>query len=71
MPWHAGARERGLKITTGSMVATSLATAPALLLANDAEWVDPDGPLLLARDREPGLTIDKGVISPPPPELWG
>ena len=66
-----GARERGLKIMIGSMVATSLAAAPALLLTNDAEWVDLDGPLLLARDREPGLTIDKGVISPPPAELWG
>ncbi len=66
-----GARERGLKIMVGSMVATSLAAAPALLLANDAAWVDLDGPLLLARDRQPGLKIEKGVISPPPPGLWG
>jgi L-Ala-D/L-Glu epimerase len=66
-----GARERGLKIMVGSMVATSLAAAPALLLAGDASWVDLDGPLLLARDREPGLTIVNGRISPPPPELWG
>ncbi len=53
------------------MVATSLAAAPALLLADDADWVDLDGPLLLARDREPGLKIENGVISPPPRELWG
>jgi L-Ala-D/L-Glu epimerase / N-acetyl-D-glutamate racemase len=66
-----GARVHGLKIMVGSMVATSLAAAPALLLANEAEWVDLDGPLLLARDREPGLKIEMGVISPPPPELWG
>jgi L-alanine-DL-glutamate epimerase-like enolase superfamily enzyme len=66
-----GAREHGLKIMIGSMVATSLAAAPALLLANDAAWVDLDGPLLLARDRAPGLTIKDGVISPPPPEVWG
>jgi L-Ala-D/L-Glu epimerase len=65
-----GARERSLKIMVGSMVATSLAAAPALLLAN-ADWVDLDGPLLLARDREPGLKIENGVISPPPRELWG
>jgi L-Ala-D/L-Glu epimerase len=66
-----GAKARGLKIMVGSMVATSLAAAPALLLANDADWVDLDGPLLLARDREPGLAIKDGVISPPPPDLWG
>jgi L-alanine-DL-glutamate epimerase-like enolase superfamily enzyme len=66
-----GARERGLKIMVGSMVATSLAAAPALLLANMANWVDLDGPLLLARDRAPGLVIEDGVIRPPPPELWG
>jgi len=66
-----GARERGLKIMAGSMVATSLAAAPALLLADMAHWVDLDGPLLLARDRAPGLTIEAGIISPPPPELWG
>ena len=65
------AKARGLKIMVGSMVATSLAAAPALLLANDADWVDLDGPLLLARDREPGLAINDGVISPPAPELWG
>ena len=65
------AKARGLKIMVGSMVATSLAAAPALLLANDADWVDLDGPLLLARDREPGLAIKDGVISPPPPDLWG
>ena len=66
-----GACERGLKIMVGSMVATSLAAAPALLLADMAHWVDLDGPLLLARDRMPGLAIETGIISPPPPELWG
>jgi L-Ala-D/L-Glu epimerase len=53
------------------MVATSLAMAPALLLAQDADWVDLDGPLLLARDRLPALTYDAGRILPPSPELWG
>jgi L-Ala-D/L-Glu epimerase / N-acetyl-D-glutamate racemase len=67
----ARARALGLKIMVGSMVATSLATAPALLLAQDADFVDLDGPLLLARDRIPGLSYANGIISPPPPELWG
>jgi len=59
------------RIMVGSMVATSLAAAPALLVAQGAEWVDLDGPLLLARDRAPGLAIENGLISPPPAELWG
>jgi L-Ala-D/L-Glu epimerase / N-acetyl-D-glutamate racemase len=65
------ARDAGFKIMVGSMVATSLAVAPVLLLAPDAEWVDLDGPLLLARDRAPGLRIVDGLISPPDPALWG
>lgn len=68
---HAQARAKGMKIMIGSMVATSLAAAPALLLAQDAEWVDLDGPLLLARDRKAGLSIENGSIAPPSPELWG
>jgi L-alanine-DL-glutamate epimerase-like enolase superfamily enzyme len=67
----AAAREAGLKIMVGCMVATSLAMAPALLLAQDADWVDLDGPLLLARDRQPGLTYDGALIHPPEPALWG
>ena len=65
------ARALGLKIIVGSMVATSLAMAPALLLAQDADFVDLDGPLLLARDREPGLTYEGAMVFPPPRELWG
>lgn len=65
------AKARGFKIMIGSMVATSLAAAPAMLLAGFADWVDLDGPLLLARDREPPLAVDDGWISPPAPELWG
>lgn len=67
----AAARALGLKIMVGSMVATSLAMAPALLVAQAADFVDLDGPLLLARDRDPGLAYDGGMVSPPPPELWG
>ncbi|MGH6735711.1 MAG: N-acetyl-D-Glu racemase DgcA [Methyloceanibacter sp.] len=65
------ARELGFKIMVGSMVATSLAMAPALLLAQDADWCDLDGPLLLARDRAPGLVYEGDLVLPPPPELWG
>jgi hypothetical protein len=45
--------------------------APALLLAQTADWVDLDGPLLLARDRRPGLVYDGALVYPPTPELWG
>ncbi len=65
------ARALGLKIMVGSMVATSLSMAPALLLAQEADWVDLDGPLLLARDRVPGLVYAAGKVLPPEPALWG
>jgi L-alanine-DL-glutamate epimerase-like enolase superfamily enzyme len=67
----AAARAAGLGIMVGCMVATSLAMAPALLLAQTADWVDLDGPLLLARDRQPGLRYDGALVHPPTPELWG
>jgi L-alanine-DL-glutamate epimerase-like enolase superfamily enzyme len=65
------ARLRGFKIMVGCMVATSLAMAPALLLAQQADWADLDGPLLLATDRRYGLEIRDGVIAPPSADLWG
>jgi L-alanine-DL-glutamate epimerase-like enolase superfamily enzyme len=67
----AEARHHGLKIMVGSMVGTSLSVAPAMLLAPCADWIDLDGPLLLARDREHGLQIQNGLIQPPAPQLWG
>jgi L-alanine-DL-glutamate epimerase-like enolase superfamily enzyme len=67
----AEAQALGLEIMTGCMVATSLAVAPALVLAQGVGFVDLDGPLLLARDRTPGLPISGALIEPPPPELWG
>ncbi len=67
----AEARAMGLGLMVGCMVATSLAMAPALIPAQGAEFVDLDGPLLLVRDREPGLTITGSLIEPPPAELWG
>ncbi len=65
------ARQAGLKIMVGSMVASSLAIAPAFLVAQDADWVDLDGPLLLAEDREPPAMFENGLLYPPPPQLWG
>jgi L-alanine-DL-glutamate epimerase-like enolase superfamily enzyme len=65
------AREAGLSIMIGCMVATSLAIAPALLLAQDADFIDLDGPLLLTQDRSPGLRYDGTTIYPPSPNLWG
>ncbi|MCY0147301.1 dipeptide epimerase [Hoeflea sp. G2-23] len=65
------ARELGFGVMIGCMVGTSLAMAPAVLLAQDADWVDLDGPLLLARDRSPGLAYAGSLVSPPTPELWG
>jgi len=67
----AAARAAGLNIMVGCMVATSLAMAPALLLAQDADWVDLDGPLLLARDRQAGLRYEGALVHPPQPQLWG
>ncbi|MGZ3367795.1 MAG: N-acetyl-D-Glu racemase DgcA [Caulobacteraceae bacterium] len=61
----------GMEIMVGCMVSTSLAMAPALILAQGAEYVDLDGPLLLAKDREPGLTYVGSMIEPPSPALWG
>ncbi len=65
------AQAQNIGIMVGCMVGTSLAMAPALLLAGFAHYVDLDGPLLLARDREPGLDFDGSTIHPAKPELWG
>jgi len=67
----AEARARGLMVMIGSMVATSLAMAPAVILAQGADFVDLDGPLLLAKDRDPGLRFVGSMIEPPEPALWG
>jgi L-alanine-DL-glutamate epimerase-like enolase superfamily enzyme len=67
----AAAKAQGLAIMVGCMVATSLAMAPALLLAPEARWIDLDGPLLLAKDREPALVYQGNLVLPASPELWG
>ena len=65
------AEERGFALMVGCMIGTSLAMAPALLVAQRARWVDLDGPLLLARDREPGLRFEGSLVQPSAPSLWG
>ena len=65
------ARALGFDIMVGCMVATSLAMAPAMLLASEARFVDLDGPLLLKRDREDGLRYDGSLVYPPESALWG
>lgn len=65
------ARALGFEIMVGCMVATSLAMAPAMLVAAQARVVDLDGPLLLARDRDGGLRYDGSTVYPPDASLWG
>jgi L-alanine-DL-glutamate epimerase-like enolase superfamily enzyme len=65
------ARALGFEIMVGCMVATSLAMAPAMLLTPLARFVDLDGPLLLARDRDGGLRYDGSLVYPPEAALWG
>jgi len=65
------AQAAGLKIMIGCMIATSLAIAPAMLLTRGADWVDLDAPLLLAKDRQPGLLYDGSRVAAPEADLWG
>lgn len=65
------ARAEGLTLFTGCMLATSLAMAPAMLVAGISEFVDLDGPLLLAKDREPGIAFEGSLMNPAPADLWG
>jgi len=65
------ARKAGFKLLIGCMIGTSLGMAPARLLASIADYVDLDGPLLLARDREHGLSYQNSRIGIPSRELWG
>ena len=65
------ARAAGYDIMVGCMVGSSLAMAPAHLVAQGASVVDLDGPLLLARDREPAMRHDAQGLHPAEPALWG
>jgi L-Ala-D/L-Glu epimerase len=65
------AKARGLKIMVGCMVGTSLSMAPATLLMQHADFVDLDGPLLLAQDRPHALSYAGNMVHPPEASLWG
>ncbi len=65
------ARAAGFGLMVGCMVGTSLAIAPAVLVAQGAAIVDLDGPLLLAEDRDVPLEYDAEGVHPPRSELWG
>jgi L-alanine-DL-glutamate epimerase-like enolase superfamily enzyme len=65
------ARAEGYGIMVGCMVGSSLAMAPAVLVAQGALVTDLDGPLLLARDRPHALRYDAAGVHPPEPALWG
>jgi len=65
------ARAEGFGVMVGCMVATSLAMAPALLVAQGADFVDVDGPLMMKKDRDPGLRFDGSTVHPAGQGLWG
>lgn len=65
------AKAKGFIIMAGCMVGTSLAMAPIMMLESFADYIDLDGPLLLAKDREAALQYDGSIIHPPTSELWG
>ncbi|RKF50978.1 dipeptide epimerase [Paraburkholderia fungorum] len=62
-------REAGLSVMVGCMAGTSLAIAPAFLLGQQCDHVDLDGPIFLARDREPGVAYIDGLLHCPP-QIW-
>jgi len=68
---RTAARDAGLKVMVGCMIGTSLAMAPAALVAQGADWTDLDAPLLLAKDRDGGLTYDGARLLPAEASMWG
>ena len=64
-------RQYGKKVMVGNMLGSSLAMAPAMVVAQGATFVDLDGPLWQSSDVLPELKIIDGVIRPPATELWG
>jgi len=65
------AQSQGYGIMVGCMVSSSLAMAPAVLVAQSAGFTDLDGPLLLASDRDNALTFDDTGVHGPSALLWG
>ena len=65
------AQLEGMGIMVGCMVGTSLSMAPAFFLAQQVDYVDLDGPLLLEKDRDPGLQYEGSLLHPPDAKVWG
>ncbi len=65
------ARALGLQVMVGCMAGTSLAMAPGMVVGQTAHFVDLDGPLLHAKDREHGIAYDRGLMQLPSADLWG
>ncbi len=63
------AREFGVTIMIGCMLGSSLAMAPAFILAGHADYLDLDGPLLLAEDDENGFEFSGSLMRPS--KIWG
>jgi L-alanine-DL-glutamate epimerase-like enolase superfamily enzyme len=61
----------GFRVMVGCMLGSSLAMAPAHLVAQGADFADIDGPLLLAADHDPALCYEGSLVYPPEPALWG
>ncbi|MCY1705685.1 N-acetyl-D-Glu racemase DgcA [Pannonibacter sp. SL95] len=68
---YSDARGLGFKVMVGCMLGTSLGMAPAVLVAQQADYVDLDGPLLLSQDRAGGLVFEGSTLIPPDSSLWG
>ena len=71
LKFAAAIRSANMGVMVGCMLGTSLGMAPAMLAAAGARFVDLDGPLLLAKDRDPGLCYTGSEIAPPSAALWG
>ena len=69
LAWRA--REKGLKLMVGNMTGTSLAMAPAYVIAQLCDFVDLDGALFLGRDRSYPMSYEQGVVTGLSPQLWG
>ena len=65
------ARSEGMGLMIGCMVSSSLSIAPAMIIAQDCEFVDLDGPTWLAEDLQGGVSERAGVMRPPAPGFWG
>lgn len=65
------AEARDIELMIGNMMGTSLAMAPAYVVAQLCRFIDLDGALFLKNDRPHALTYEHGMVSAPTPELWG